>query len=189
MCLCLYFVLFLYVCQTKAHITIQIEPSQISKICEIIHALIHQNQIEMHPSSRFRLCLSVLPYVKSMMRGLVQMFGIMMTLVGANLITSRMKASLTNNQLNAIAIPHPAVTMQMDICKNAYGCNSNLCWRTCGQANDTNKNAKQKLCITTKPNGTSYETCEQAHQCSPCWSCLSRCQEQIVKKNASAHPI
>lgn len=167
-----------YVCQTKAHITIQIEPNEIDQIVNILQTMIHQNHNIQHPSVRIRLCQFLIPLAKSSMRCITQMTAIMMTLVGANLITTRLEAPITSFQMTSINSPQSTETPQMY--ENSYGCASNYCWRTCENENDTiKKNTQQKKwCITMKPNGTSFAAveCVDHHDCSPFWRCLSRCE-------------
>lgn len=167
---------FIYVCQLNAHISIQIEPNEIEQISEILQGFIlRQHDQQQPPTRRYRLCYMLIPFLKSISRGLTQMVAIMMTLVGANLVTSRMETTFQLNQLSVENIPQTSVSTQNEHCKNEYGCNSNLCWRACGEV-DINNNTKHKLCFTARPNGTSFEACAQTLDCSPCWSCLSRCQ-------------
>lgn len=96
------FVCAIYVCQTKAHITIQLEPNEIDQIVNILQTMIHQNHNIQNPSMRIRLYLILMPLVKSLVRSAAQMTAIMMTLVGANLITTRLESPIASYQMMPI---------------------------------------------------------------------------------------
>lgn len=177
--------LFVYVLETRAHITIQIESNEIPKIAEILRTALQQNHNEIQAvQSRarfiFHLCLSVLPFLKFIARGTGQIAAIIFTLVGANLITYRLETSITSNQMTAITsnqmltINKRSPSTSELICKNSFGCASKYCWKSCGEENE--KNIQRKWCLTTRPNETTFEACVDENNCSSCWPCLSRCQ-------------
>lgn len=86
------------------------------------------------PRSKF----SVTRLTKKFMTSVFQMLGIMLTLVGANLLTARLTPVVPLNsqqQDESINLQHIEVfdkNNSVEICNsNDFGCNRWLCWRTC----------------------------------------------------------
>lgn len=66
-----------------------------------------------------------------------------------------------------------------EMCKGDFGCDRNLCWRSCDRT--VGKNGTDSWCYTkAKPDSSNYQKCKFPHDCSPCWDCLGVCN--IPKK-------
>lgn len=68
-----------------------------------------------------------------------------------------------------------------EMCKGDYGCDRNVCWRSCDRTDAHGKNRTDSWCYTkSKPEAQQYHKCKFPHDCSPCWDCLGVCN--IPKK-------
>lgn len=114
--------------------------------------------------------------IKKLAFSFLQMFGIMIALVGAKLLTTQFDrllntpVSTVENILKNSTINHT----QTENCEDDFGCNRNLCWRTC-KINSTNSQ-QQAWCYTTSdPKLNKTQQCMHPQECSPCWECVSLC--------------
>lgn len=126
---------------------------------------------------------SVVKHVKKMVSSMIQMVGIMLTLVGANLLTHLFDNSLIINQHcvdNNVTnfLPSKAPSQQ---CEYDFGCDRNMCWRTCNAGSVVREESNsQSWCYTTSTHEShNYQQCLYSHDCSPCWECLGACHSQI----------
>lgn len=155
----------------NGYITIEIEPDDVYQLSNILQTFLENNQI---PTTRTRSSIRhiILPLIKSFSRGIIQMLSIMLTLVGANLITMKMESSV-------VIVNQTEQTTTHEICKHDFGCTENICWRTCEETND--KKEEQKFCFTSPySNMTNFHPCTFTHECSPCWKCTTACTDGRV---------
>lgn len=152
--------------QTNAYVTIQIEPEDIQNIGDILMQF-QQHRLVINPQSRY---VQIIPLCKSFSRAILQMMGIMLTLVGANVLTSKLESFTIVPQVTNITTLHKIRPSQL--CPHEFGCDGNLCWRTC----DGEKMIGQSWCYTSKKNETEFQKCNFSHECSPCWDCLTSCE-------------
>lgn len=101
--------------------------------------------------------------------GVIQLCGVMFTLVGANLITSKIEL------FSSTSPPAPPTVVPQKICNNDYGCDNNMCWRTCNATE-----GDLSWCFTTpklkgEEKDEQYHICTYSYECSPCWSCVGSC--------------
>lgn len=155
--------------QTYASITIQIEPDEFQYIGDILM----QTYMQQQPKTLSTIGIKIKSFSKAAFRGTLQMIGIMMTLVGANLLTTKLEPFVRQSELSAknITAINPS-----EMCKYDYGCDDNLCWRTCDGAEENSLS----WCYTTlKQKEPEFQSCKYSHECSPCWACLSDCKATI----------
>lgn len=81
--------------------------------------------------------------IKKLSFSFLQMFGIMITLVGAKLLTTQFDR-LLNTPLENILKNSTINHTQTENCEDDFGCNRNLCWRTC-KINSTNSQQQQNV--------------------------------------------
>lgn len=162
---------------TYCHVTIQIEPDDLQRFADILMQIgetqQHQTLFINRATSRSACILSSL---KGLSRGVFQMVGILLTLVGANLLTTKLEPFVgvkTQAQFTNITA---SKMMQPKICHHDYGCDENLCWRSCGGTPEEEER-QMSWCYTTssKSDKTGYQKCTFSYECSPCWDCLSQC--------------
>lgn len=184
------FVIFLFLLsfsiQLNALISIEIEPNDLEQVSEILQTFIQQQQQQL--PTRFSTTRVISPLLKSITRSLIQMTGIMLTLVGANLLTLKLETFIVkqpaekiteiNNNTEIIS----NITALMEKCKNEYGCNRNRCWRTCTSNEELkiekeDEDMKETWCYTSsKANTSDFQSCTFYNDCSPCWDCSSDCK-------------
>lgn len=177
----IFIVLFSRLCiHTQAHILIDIEPEELQRIGEILVESYLEQNLTLESLTTTAIAIS---RFKKLSFSFVQMFGIMMTLVGANLLTTQLDRIL-NTPIPVSAVENilknsTDIHKQTENCENDFGCNKNLCWRTC-KTNSTlsqhQQNEQQAWCYTTsnsKLNKTHQ--CIHPQECSPCWECISKC--------------
>lgn len=175
--------LFLVICAlgSNALITIEIEPSDIHQLSEIL-----QNYIE-HQNIPVVRKQSILPMKKKISVGIFQMMGILFTLVGANLLTTKLDPIVIASN----AIYNNSTFIPSEMCKYDFGCDDNVCWRTCEKAVN-NISHMNSWCYTTSPGEKpSFQKCIHSYECSPCWDCLGPCHSKapwfVRKKNIIHH--
>ena len=95
-----------------------------------------------------------------------------MSLVNANLITKLFEPNelipqtFTNQNMTRNSIK------PSELCNKDFGCDRNVCWRSC-DVGSTDKNSESpSWCYTTSTPGCHVNRqCIYAHDCSPCWEC------------------
>lgn len=132
-------------------ITIDIESQELQQLGEIlVESYMEQSMILSSRRRRLNHC-------KKIATNAAQIFGIMFSLVGANLIT---------NMLQPLTM---GSTQAGEMCKHQFGCDQNLCWKSCG-------NSTHSWCFTTaKSESIDIQVCYADYDCSPCWDCLGIC--------------
>lgn len=114
-------------------------------------------------------------HIKKIVGGLMQLAGIMVTLVGATYISTRLDASPAHT---VMAPPTASVAPEImhinDTCNAyyGYGCHKEhkICWRAC-----TVKN-KDFWCYTAPdPTVQRLKYCKRNEDCLPCWECGEGC--------------
>lgn len=157
----------------SGHIIIHIEPADLHQIGEIlVQHMQEQQEHSIIPRSRSSRSVAFIKISQSVF----QLVGILLTLVGANLLTAKLEPFVVH-QIN---INKPTITPP-EMCNNDFGCDSNMCWRTCNVvdnvSNEQKKDITQSWCYTTsKANYSNYHSCIFSSECSPCWSCVGSCK-------------
>lgn len=120
-------VLTLCIIINHAQVLINIEPEELQRIGEIVVThYFRESDIGQSKS----MLKTILLNCKKISTSLIQLIGIMLSLVGANLLASMLE-TYSNSKLN---ISSTITTMK--ICNNDFGCNKNLCWRSCDNESD-----------------------------------------------------
>lgn len=184
--------------QSFAHISLNIDVDDLEMVNEFFDGMIN-----IRPNS---VQCSALAMLKKVTYSLLQMAGILLTLVGSNMLTMKLSGNeqkpidpkLIEPKLTVPKIIEPIITKQniepiyskinvLDyiMCRNDFGCNRNLCWRECKMDNAiVPKEAavgKKAWCFTAPPKSgkepqIKHHKCEQSSDCSPCWPCVSQCK-------------
>lgn len=150
-----------YIHQTRAHIIIQIEAEDMQRITDILQSS-HQRS-------------DLISTGKTISKAVLQMLGIMLTLVGANLLTSKLEPAI-GSPVHFTYINRTTPSDITDMCKYDYGCDDNLCWRTCDGEVDALEKRVSSWCHTTiSTQKPEYKECVNSYECSPCWDCLTPC--------------
>lgn len=173
-------IVFLFFLVHLLALTIEIEPNELNQVSEILQEYINtMNLQQLHHRRRF----SILPFVVSTSKGIIQMVVVMATLVGANLLSIKLEPFVSKHvQVNMTVSSATNTTLNQTnkTCEHDhdYGCNKNICWRTCNEVSAEYEKYGIKWCHTSATmNGTTFQPCTVANDCSPCWSCASQCSD------------
>lgn len=160
------FIFVLLLLQSEAFISINIDPEDLDQVSDFFQT-ININQ-QPHPIN-FRKCHVFKVMMKKTLFNTVQLIGVMFSLVGANIISTYLtpSPSQTIEVEKYIPIPNQNIT---NICNTDYGCNNNLCWKTCNTIN----NGKKTWCYNS-PTIRKSQFCAHANECNICWDCLEVC--------------
>lgn len=172
------FVLFLTItitqkclCVNPHHLVINIEQDEMEHIAEILIESYLAHNVRQQPVSHRIVLLSIM---KQAAFRVVQLFGITMSLVSANLITKMFETSdeiqvpIVDNTVNA-------TNAKKAMCDRDFGCINNVCWRSCDN-NEISIETDLWCYSSPKPELRNYQPCAYSHDCSPCWDCISACQ-------------
>lgn len=169
-------ILFLsaFIVCAESVISIDIDPVELQSIGEVlVESYLHHNLIQRKPSLKNN-CYNK---IQQSSIAVLQWIGITSSLLGANLLTMYFQAmnilqpvSNINNNIIATVTTTPAkVIKPSEVCPGQYGCDDNMCWKSCG----TEINA---WCYTSpKPKNHHFQHCSYSYECSPCWTCLGPC--------------
>lgn len=174
------FILFsLFYTYSHAHIVIDIEPDELQRVAEILV----QSYLSQNFSPRTVITRNiVLSHIKKITSSTVQLCGIMITLVGANLLTKIFEPSIAPSQYSFAdnITSASASIIPSELCKRDFGCDRNVCWRTCGE--EMVDGERNKWCYTSpKSEIRDYQQCVHSYDCSPCWECIGVCHTRTAK--------
>lgn len=172
--------------RSNGYVTIQIEPEDLQRFADIIVQVSDIPIVIRSSTSTSSKMTCILSSLKSLSRGVLQMTGILLTLVGANLLTTKLEPYVENRYsvLHSQSVHVKNITTSTptpNLCQHDYGCDEHLCWRTCGGTNEEEEINNETWCYTSpmaKTEKTKYQKCNLANECSPCWECLSPCMSK-----------
>lgn len=167
--------------QSKAFISINIDPDDLDQVTDFIHTIAINDHPQSIISNRKRsVFISVM---KKTLFGTIQLVGVTFSLVGANLLSMHFVPAapvLQNQQHERPEIVLPNQTKidnignkYQEMCQIDYGCNKNLCWRTC---NSTTVSGKKMWCYSS-PTPRQFQNCANSNDCSLCWDCIEACHK------------
>lgn len=172
------FISTLLLLQSEAFISINIDPEDLDQMTDFIHTITINDQPQPIITNRKkRLIKSVL---KKAIFSTIQLVGVMLSLVGANILSMNLVFDAPVQQNPKHVQPEIIFPNQNNITKNIkyedmchidHGCNRNLCWRNCNTVADR----KEKLWCYTSPTLCQHHHCAHAKACSLCWDCIEPC--------------
>lgn len=149
-------------------IAINIETEEMQRIAEVLVESYLENNLRQNIPRRF----VILAGLKKIAIGSVQYIGIMLSLVGANIITKMFESPY---QPEIILSEKKTTATESEQCPHDFGCDHRVCWRSCGE----NETTTDSWCYTSPtPEKRQYKECEDSLDCSPCWDCISACQNK-----------
>lgn len=152
----------------QSDIVIKLKPEEVQYIGEqLVESYLRHNLIQRQVSVS-RTCLK---HFITFSTGIIQMVGVTLSLIAANVFTPIFQSSSQNVQ-NSINMHVPMYTNITKKCNWDYGCEHNICWRQCG--NET-KNVNSWCYTASNANSRDGTICQHANDCSPCWPCISVC--------------
>lgn len=159
----------------QAHIVIDIDPSELQSIGEVlVESYLHNNLIQRVQS----LPNTVLIKFRNFSITVLQLIGVTASLVGANIITPIFQQKFyttTTTASVATVLQHGNSTLSPSkMCPHDFGCDRNVCWRTCS-IDSKGVNGKYWCYTTSSQQTKKYHQCIEPYDCSPCWECLGIC--------------
>lgn len=162
--------------QSEAKISLEMNPEDFDQVIEFIQTIAinnHPNWIT--PNRKMYLIKSI---IKKAALNTIQLIGVMFSLVGANVISSYYIPPPTyefdknvpnqtfefNKHVPNLNNPHA------EECLIDYGCNKNICWKSC----NLTINETKSWCYAS-PDPRKMHYCVNAMDCSMCWDCLEAC--------------
>lgn len=167
----------------KSTIAINIETDEMQRIAEVLVESYLANNIRQHIPRRY----VILKLLKKIAATSGQYIGIMVSLVGANIITKMLEkqekyVAITENDVLTQVFTNENVTnvLNEETCGHEFGCDHYVCWRTCTENKD--KPELDTWCYTSPtPEKRDYHDCKDYNDCSPCWGCINDCRNTKKK--------
>lgn len=171
---------------SEAFISINIEPDDFDAVSDFLHQImVNGRPVESVQSDNQAL---IVRHVKKVVFSIIQMLGIMLTLIGANLITTMLDYPVPAPAPNFVN-HRPQISYQeksvdnyskiIDIqhaekCNIDFGCDRNVCWRSCNV--NVSASEKKMWCYTAPDQRTfHHQKCDSTSDCSLCWECIEPC--------------
>lgn len=159
------FVLFVHL---NAHISIQIDDDGFLQVGDFLQTFV-RGPIRPYEHSFF------LRNLYKFVRVFVQMLSIMITLVGSNLITTKLTPAITLPQQGTkveISLGNNVTNFNKQF-KNEFGCRNNVCWKSCYTEDEDEIDF---WCFTSPTVALrEYKSCTYHSDCAPYWECLNSC--------------
>lgn len=196
--------LFVFACfsaialQTEAYISINMDPEDMDRVGDFFQMMMGSQTTNLIQPQRRS---GILKTVKSAVFGTVQLFGVTVALVSANILSvyltpelpmpkSKTSVPATKPQVPAMkpqvsaskspvharqTVVHIPITQSknklLEECRIDFGCNNNICWRTCR----TNSSKKLWCHSAENPLSGQYQRCHTEQECSLCFECIESC--------------
>lgn len=165
------FVSVLIQTQTEAFISIDIETDELHQIGEILVA----NYLEQQRQSL--TTKKITSRCKGISKSILQLFGVTLSLVGANLLTMIFESGSNSSTLKYTT--HNTTIHTPRTCKRDFGCDDNICWRSCPETGVLQNISSLSWCFASpKPKDNKFHRCDHNHDCSPCWPCMGACHSE-----------
>lgn len=164
----------------NAHISVDIDPEDLERIGEFFQNLVINRREHQYDVVQPRFRFKIMKIVKQTTLAIIQLCGVMMALVGSNLFTaflSPMQQQQYQQQQEQTDVHEllKNISQTNGNCIINFGCNKNVCWKTCYNVDGDVKN-QQLWCFTApNPKTREYQRCDTHTDCSPCWECLEEC--------------
>lgn len=189
---------------TNGRLRINFDSDDLERIgMAVVEAYFHRNLIR---RSRFNLTNShaFWVYTRKISINILQLLGITISLVSANILTSIYQQNIIHfaTQQNfthmtsvTSAIPESPATQPRillndinkwnnndtcagpsQLCPYNFGCDNNLCWRSCKvESKNSNANVKVFCYTTANPITKKLQQCVHLNDCSSCFHCVGLC--------------
>lgn len=165
--------------QVEGHISIEIDPEDMDRVSDFFESIIFNRQQLSQPRLHSRC--GIIRLTKKVLSAFIQMFGIMTTLVCANLVTTRLSQTsyINPHQVEEFDRNLTSIT-KVETCNNNFGCNQSLCWRSCTvhRENDLVPDYTS-WCFTSPDKNGIVHQCESHLDCSGCWECSHPCTRKV----------
>lgn len=170
--------------QVEAHISIQIDPEDMDRVSDFFESIIFNRQQLFQPTVHSRF--GIIRLTKKFLSGGIQMLSIMITLVSANLLTTKLSQPVLVNSeqrepVNSLEVIDKNLTSStVEMCNsNDFGCNRGICWRTC-TVQKAGDQGYLSWCFTAPEKmQQKFHHCKNNMDCSGCWECSFPCVRKV----------
>lgn len=166
-------IFFTFVLNAETTLSIDWNPEELQSIGEVlVESYLHHNLIQRRPT----VLRTIWGLIIKFSLGITQMICMTVSLIAANIFTPffQTTSQAKNIGFNSFAQMHQNYSnfSPSQKCQHDFGCDQNICWRSCGNDVKTRKS----WCYTA-PNANSRKIthCNNPHDCSPCWNCIGVC--------------
>lgn len=167
------FLLFLLFVHLNAHISIRMDDGDFTQVGDFLQTFAHG---PIHPYEHSFFLRNLNKFTSAF----IKMFGFMLTLLTANLLTvifTPLISTSLQETKSDIFFGKNSTINNWD--KNEFGCIDNVCWRSCYTDND---NENGFWCYSSPDiNSHEYKSCNHESDCAPYWECLNPCQSGMKK--------
>lgn len=171
------FIFSFFISSIFSHITINIDPDDLESVADFFVSFIEQYQQQQHFLQLPSTNSAFFKIMKKSFCKIVNLFGIMMTLVGASFITSIIEFNSDVLYEKSINFENQKPNGNVsDECVIDYGCRDNLCWRKCFSRE---RDADLWCYTSSNPIGRSYQRCNSTFDCSSCFECIETCHKWV----------
>lgn len=158
--------------QAHSHISIDIDPEDMDRVQAFFESIVFNRPIQILQPMWNRPRSGIRRLITKSLNSVIQMFTIITTLVGANLITN--KLSQPQPQPSYVSFDQN-ITNGTKMCSTEFGCNQSICWRAC-TVDDSNYTS---WCFTSPEINGIVQQCKTHLDCSGCWQCTHPCVKKV----------
>lgn len=188
---------------SDAFIHVGMDPQDLDRVSEFFDTIIFNNRHRpiIQPPVPTRHALTIL--VIKGAYGSVKLFGVMMMLVGSNLMTSKLEPWISGDKRSTemmVIIKNwrdfeplrpvqqqqrqttpeqqkiEAIYTKSASIVNDFGCHASVCWRACFKNAEQEQTKKVRWCYSSPySHKREYYSCNSTSDCSPLWDCLDEC--------------
>lgn len=127
----------------SSHIEINIDPEDLDQVSDFFQSL-NNNNHAMQPVNQRR---RIVPFILKTASGFIKLISIMLTLVGANILSAKFDSIFPSVHLKSEQINNGNNIRNIsNACIIDYGCIKNLCWRSC-YGNENNHKKKSIISV------------------------------------------
>lgn len=165
---------------SEAYISINIDPEDFDQVSDFLHTIMINEQPQSMMQTRKNYLLKSL--LKKSIYGSIQLLGVMITLIGANVISTILipEVPVVQDKQQEIIFQNQndsniSNLKYSEMCNIDFGCNRNLCWKSCNTIVD----GKNLWCYTSPKAHAGgirdFHHCIDMDDCSICWDCIEPC--------------
>lgn len=155
--------------RARIDVSVDMNPLELQSLGAImVETYLRHNLIQRLPTP----ANAILNFILKIPGAIYNFFNLTASLICAGIITPILHENYFHSN-TVKSEPEAVASVLTKKCAHDFGCERNICWRTCHSA--TKKNA---WCYTSPDiKHHKYQQCFYAHQCSPCWECLGPCND------------
>lgn len=187
-----FFLLSLFLVVSNARISFNFDTGDLDDIVDFAQPLILHNQMQRlrRQPQASRVSLLLISFLSKFGNWICQTISLMFGMTGASILSSKWESydstpqqSQQQQEKQQSELFFKTISNDADdalnSCQTDFGCNNNLCWRTCNAVSISHVHEKKmQWCYTSpSPNSRKLKQCEYSTDCSRCWECIEPCHD------------